>query len=140
MSPNFALHPSEMCPQVLFALHGPKCLERRLRSYILQNLALIDLKCAWKALLQHHASRDSKNRHNTCLNSFFHPLQVVLAKVKKGDGHELVMAFRGTETNWNQGLASDGLTDVQMFRQPVTKIRGLEKHPDLAKCWVSNRC
>ena len=50
------------------------------------------------------------------------------------------MAFRGTETNWNQGLASDGLTDVQMFRQPVTKIRGLEKHPDLAKCWVSNRC
>jgi len=64
--------------------------------------------------------------------------EVVLSKVKKGDGYELVMAFRGTETNWNNGLASDGLTDMKIIRTPVTNITGLNGRNDLAKCWVHN--
>jgi hypothetical protein len=64
---------------------------------------------------------------------------VVLAKVKRGNGYELVMAFRGTETTWNKGFVSDGLTDAKISKRSVTNIKGLEKRKDLADCSVSGK-
>jgi hypothetical protein len=68
-------------------------------------------------------------------------VQVLLAKMRNesGEGHELVLAFRGTETSWNKGLLSDALSDLWLVKVNVSAMEGLKDRRDLRECEVRTR-
>jgi len=62
---------------------------------------------------------------------------VVKMKSESGNGYELVIAFRGTETTWNKGMVSDALSDLWLVKVNVSALEGLSgRRADLRECEV----